>query len=347
MKKKILILIGIFIFFGIVFISNQNLKYKTPLTDVIQKASESSILQPSPYEEITIPYLRKKEYKSKLGELKEVAQHPNYTSHLTSYISDRLKINGLLTKPTGPIPEGGFPAIVFVHGYIAPTTYITLEKYEDYVDYLAQNGFVVFKIDLRGHGDSEGEPGGGYFWADYVTDTLNAHSALETSGFVNKKNIGLWGHSMAGNTVMRSMAVKPTIPAVVGWAGAVYTYTDQREYEINDQSYRPAQARTGTRNNRQEMFNTVGSPSAESAFWKSVAPTSFLNDIKGAIQIHHAKDDTVVDIRYSRNLMSYLDKTSIPHELFEYDYGGHNIIDSSFSIAMQRTVEFYKKYLNN
>ena len=77
-------------------------------------------------------------------------------------------------------------------------------------------------------------------------------------------------------------------------------------------------------------------------FGKSVATTSFLNDIKGAIQIHHAKDDTVVDIRYSRNLMSYLDKTSIPHELFEYDYGGHNIIDSSFSIAMQRTVEFYK-----
>ena len=48
------------------------------------------------------------------------------------------------------------------------------------MDYLAQNGFVVFKIDLRGHGDSEGEPGGGYFGADYVTDTLNAHSALET-----------------------------------------------------------------------------------------------------------------------------------------------------------------------
>ena len=346
MNKKILLLVGLCLFVGIVFVVNRKFAYKSPLTDVIQHASES-IVKPSPFEEITIPYLRKKVFQSTLGELRMISQNSNYTSYLTSYTSDGLKINGLLTKPTGPIPEGGFPAIVFIHGYIAPTTYRTLEKYEDYVDYLSRNGFVVYKIDLRGHADSEGEPGGGYFGADYVTDTLNAYAALEASDFVNRKSIGLWGHSMTGNTVMRSMAVKPTIPAIVIWAGAVYTYIDQREYGINDQSYRPPQTNTTTRNRRQEMFNKVGSPSAESAFWKSVAPTSFLNDIQGSIQIHHAKDDSVVDIRYSRNLIQLLDKTAVPHQLFEYDLGGHNIIGSSFSQAMQRTVEFFQRYLKN
>jgi len=344
--KKIPIAILLIGLIFLVFYIIKNAGYKTTINDIVQKAS-TAISKPAPFEEITIPYLRKKEYKSSLGEIHEVSQNVNYTSYLTSYASDGLKINGLLTKPTGKMPEGGFPAIVFVHGYIPPTQYKTLEKYEAHVDYLARNGFVVFKIDIRGHGDSEGEAGGGYFGADYIADTLNAYSALETSGFVNKKEIGLWGHSMAGNIVMRSFAVKPDIPAVVIWAGAVYTYADQREYGINDQSYRPPQTSTVIRSRRQELFNKVGSPSAESDFWKLVAPTSFLNDLIGAIQIHHAVDDATVDIRYSRNLNMLLDKTSVPHKLYEYPSGGHNITGASFAEAMQRTVDFFNNYLKN
>ena len=43
--------------------------------------------------------------------------------------------------------------------------------------------------------------------------------------------------------------------------------------------------------------------------------------------------------------MTLLDKTNVPHELFEYPSGGHNISGTSFSIAMERTVAFFKKYL--
>ena len=346
MNKKTWTIISLLILVGIFVLIIKNSGYKTRINDIVQKTSGTN-LSSTPFEEITIPFLRKKEYKSSLGELDQVSQNSNYISYLTSYTSDGLKINGLITKPKGKMPKEGFPAIIFVHGYIAPTQYQTLEKYEDYVDYLARNGFVVFKIDLRGHGDSEGEPGGGYFGADYVVDILNAYSALEASDFVNKNGIGLWGHSMAGNIVMRSMVVKPIIPAVVIWAGAVYTYVDLREYGINDQSYHPPQSSTIIRSRRQELFNKVGSPSAQSEFWKLVAPTSFLNDLKGAIQIHHAVDDAVVDIRYSRNLNMLLDKTTVKHELFEYENGGHNLTGASFTKAMQRTVEFFNNYLKN
>ena len=56
-------------------------------------------------------------------------------------------------------------------------------------------------------------------------------------------------------------------------------------------------------------------------------------------------DDNVVDIRYSRNFNSILDKTSIPHELNEYASGGHNFTGSTFTQAMDAAIEFYKKYL--
>lgn len=300
---------------------------------------------PMPFQEMTIPYLRERKYESKLGARELYEQSSNYTAYLTSYTSDGLSINGLLTIPSGTMPEGGWPAIVFIHGYIPPTQYATTEKYVDYVDYLARNGFVVFKIDLRGHGNSEGEAGGGYFGSDYVVDALNAYTALQSADFVNANRIGMWGHSMAGNVVLRSMAARPEIPAAVIWAGAVYSYEDMQKYGISDSSYRPPSLDSQRLNRRRALFEKVGSPSASSPFWQIVAPTNYLDDLKGAIEINHAEDDDVVNIGYSRDLMEMLDKTSIPHEFFTYPTGGHNISEPSFSLAMQRTVDFFKTYL--
>lgn len=312
---------------------------------------------PFPFQELTIPYLRSRSYKSSLNEKTLYANGSNYKSYLTSYDSDGLKINGLLTVPDEKEPEGGWPAsnasqsdagwpaIIFIHGYIPQAQYQTTQNYYDYVDYLARNGFVVFKIDLRGHGSSEGEPGGAYYSSDYVVDILNAYSALQNSDFVNPKRIGLWGHSMAGNVTLRTLAVKPEIPALNIWAGAVYSYTDQQKYGIRDSSYQPPAGNQQRIRRRQELFDKNGQPGSDNIFWQQLAPTNYLSDLKGAIQINHAIDDDVVNIGYSRDLIKLLDATSVPHQLNEYPSGGHNITGSSFTQAMQNTVSFFNKYL--
>lgn len=316
----------------------------------LKSVAPSSLPQPTsspvPFIEMTIPHLKARNYESKLGSLQKVSENSNYTSYLTSYTSDGLKVNGLLTQPKGEMPEGGWPAVIFIHGYIPPAQYRTLEKYSDYVNFLARNGLVVFKIDLRGHGDSEGEGGGAYYSEDYVVDALNGRAALQSSDFVNKEKIGLWGHSMAGNVVSRALAAKPEIKAVVIWAGAGYTYTDIAEYQIEDNSYKPLPPTSEVRQKRNELLETHGGFNPESEFWKQVPATNYLDGIKGAIQLHHAINDDVVSVEYSRNLDRILDKTSIPHEIHEYLSGGHNLIGSSFNQAMQRTVDFYKKYLD-
>lgn len=312
------------------------------------KQSETKTL-PSPtnqpFQEMTIPYLRQRSYTSALADLKKNSEKETYTSYLTSYQSDGLKINGQLTQPKGERPANGWPAIIFVHGYIPPNQYQTLTRYVEYVDYLARNGFVVFKIDLRGHGNSEGTPGGAYYSADYVIDTLNARAALQTTDFVNKNAIGIWGHSMAGNITSRAFAAQPEIPAVVIWAGAGYTYSDLLEYRITDTSYRPQPSYSDTQQRRQLLFQKYGQFDPNNQFWKEVPFTNYLSDIKGSLQLHHAEDDTVVSIKYSQNLNQLLNQTTIPHELHTYKTGGHNISGASFNQAMQKTVEFYKKYL--
>lgn len=302
---------------------------------------------PFPFIELTVPYLRQKTYTSSLGERTQVSSNASYTSYLTSYTSEGLKINAQLTIPTGQEPEGGWPAIIFLHGYIPPQSYQTLENYASYVDSLARNEFVVFKIDLRGHGESEGEPGGGYYGSDYIVDTLNARAALQASDFVNPQEIGLWGHSMAGNIVSRSMAVKPEIPVGVIWAGAVYTYEDQQKYGINDSSFSPNQFSSQRLSRRRELFEKYGSPSAQSSFWQQVAPTSYLEDFQGALQLNHAVNDDVVDIGYSRDLVVLLEEAGVEHELHEYQSGGHNITGIAYNAAMSNTVDFFERYLKN
>lgn len=301
---------------------------------------------PVPFAELTIPHLRQRLYNSTLGQLTRVADNGTYTSYTTSYTSDGLKVNGLLTQPNSEAPAGGWPAVVFIHGYIPPQNYQTLTRYTDHVNFLARNGFVVFKIDLRGHGTSEGEPGGGYYSSDYVIDGLNAQAALASSGFVHPDKIGFWGHSMAGNVVMRILAAAPDTPAVVMWAGAGYTYEDLREFGIDDNSYQPPPNDSERQRKRRELFEKHGQFDPNSEFWKQVVPTNYLSDIKGAVQLSHAIDDNVVSIEYSRNLNQILNSTSIPHELNELPSGGHNITGSSFTTAMQKAVEFYRIHLN-
>ncbi len=341
-------IISLFVFgagFGLWFSQKSNAVAPTELaTSQIQSAPQPST-SPQPFAELTIPYLKQLKFSSQLAELKPYNKSGNYSSFLTSYQSDNLKINGLITKPNGEMPAGGWPAIVFVHGYIPPIQYQTTAKYIEYVDYLARNGFVVFKIDLRGHGESEGEPGGAYYSSDYIIDTLNARAALQSSDFVNPDKIGLWGHSMAGNVVMRSLASQPDIPAIVIWAGAVYTYQDFSEYGISDNSFQPGPSDSNRTRKRQQLRDTYGDPKDGNSFWKLVAPTNYLGDINGAIQIHHSVDDDVVGVEYSRNLNQLLEQTKIDHQYFEYTSGGHNLNGTSFTSAMQRTVEFYKQKL--
>jgi dipeptidyl aminopeptidase/acylaminoacyl peptidase len=150
---------------------------------------------------------------------------------------------------------------------------------------------------------------------------------------------------MAGNVVTRSMAVKPDIPAVVVWAGAVYSYTDREKYGINDGSYVPPSDASERARKRKALFDAHGEFNPGSPFWKQIPVTNYLSDLKGAIQINHAIDDNVVDIGYSRDFTRLLDATHVPHEIHEYPSGGHNISGAAFDQAMQNTVGFFKKYL--
>src|SRR5690606_589766 len=98
------------------------------------------------------------------------------------------------------------------------------------------------------------------------------------------------------------------------------------------------------RRKREELAKAHGDFDPNSAFWKQVPATNYLNGVEAALQVHHAVDDAVVNIGYSRDLMQILEKSKIDHELFEYATGGHNITGTNFTKAMQRSGEFLRDY---
>jgi dipeptidyl aminopeptidase/acylaminoacyl peptidase len=268
----------------------------------------------------------------------------NYAQYIASYMSEGNKIYGLLTIPFGNVPEGGFKAIVFNHGYIPPTTYRATERYVAYVDALARSGFVVFKIDLRGHGDSEGDPRGSYFSPAYTIDAISALKSLQTLDFVDPQGIGMWGHSMAGNLVLRAMLIEPDIKAGVIWAGAVYSYDDFARYAISDPSFVRTEESPGQRRSR-EIFEVYGSPNTTTPFWQLVSLTENIDLLESPLQIHHAANDDVVNIGYSIDLANILQAHGKTYEFYQYEGGGHNISSPYFETAMQRTIAFFQQHL--
>lgn len=275
----------------------------------------------------------------------------NYKKYVVSYLSEGFKIYALMTIPEGEMPAGGFSAIIFNHGYIPPTQYVTTEKYVSYVDYLARNGFVVFKIDMRGHGKSEGLATGSYFSNGYTIDVISALKSLQKDERINPKKIGLWGHSMSGNLVLRSMLLNEDIRAGVIWSGAVYSYEDFAKYGISDNSYmrRPQMTQqveeSPNRERSQEVQNLrerSDQVDFTSEFWKSISLTQNLKYLNAPIQLHHSANDNVVNVGYSRDLKASIEKAGKQVEFFEYKGGGHNIDSPYFEQAMQKTVEFFK-----
>lgn len=301
--------------------------------------------------EITVEYLRALEITgSEITFHQELPDNNKYHRHIVSYQSEGNRIYGLLTLPLGDPPQGGYKAIVFNHGYIPPDEYQTTERYGAYIDYLARSGFVVFKIDYRGHGESEGQPTGTYFSPAYTIDAVAALKSLQTMDIIDPQGIGMWGHSMAGNLVLRAMLIEPEVQAGVIWSGAIYSYVDFVKYGISDNSYRPPPTpedpeEEGYRRRSREIFETHGRPESVSEYWQAVSLTEHIESLNSPLQLHHAEDDPVVNIGYSTDLVDVLQQHDKEYQFFSYQGGGHNLASPYFDQAMIRTVQFFRDHL--
>ncbi|SRR5258708_7718260 len=297
---------------------------------------------------LNINVMRAKDYPgSDLVIEQTLASGSNYDQYIASYQSEGLKIYGLLTVPQTLKPQAGYPVIIFNHGYIQPSLYRTTERYAAYVDAFAREGYIVFKSDYRGHGNSEGQPEGAYYSPAYTADVLNAVSSLKKYRDADPTRIGMWGHSMGGALTLRSLVVRPKdVKAAVIWAGVVGTYDDLMNNWRRAVPFSPPPEQLALRNrNRQILVQKYGTPQSNPVFWHSIDPNFYLTDIQAPIQLHAGLNDEEVPWEFSQGLSDRLKQANKSVELYTYPGADHNISFPNFELAMQRSLDFFKKNL--
>jgi fermentation-respiration switch protein FrsA (DUF1100 family) len=150
---------------------------------------------------------------------------------------------------------------------------------------------------------------------------------------------------MGGNITLRVSEISPDIKVAVIWGGVVGSYNDIIYNWADKVSYKPAPEDLYLRNlGLSALLAAEENPTQNPTFWNSIDPTFNLNYVKAPFQIHVGLADPQVPPSFSKSLYDKLVSSKKTAEYYEYPGANHDI-NQSFSLAMQRTIQFFDKYL--
>jgi len=130
----------------------------------------------------------------------------------------KIKLAGTLTLPD---TTNVWPVVVLVSGSGPQDRNEELLKHQPFLiiaDYFTRNGIAVLRYDDRGVGKSEGKFNEATT-ADLSSDAGSAVSFLKTLPYIDKKAIGMLGHSEGGVIVLMQASQNKSLRFVISMAG--------------------------------------------------------------------------------------------------------------------------------
>lgn len=103
---------------------------------------------------------------------------------------------------------------------------------------LQRNGFNSLVIDLRNHGDSQVTTARMTGGVDEAQDVLGAWDWLIAQQGISPENIGIFGYSLGGSTIIHAMSDEPRI--VAGWSDSTFDAMDsvlRLQLSLNEPSF--------------------------------------------------------------------------------------------------------------
>jgi dipeptidyl aminopeptidase/acylaminoacyl peptidase len=247
---------------------------------------------------------------------------------------DGLSIPAYLTRPdSGPGPQ---PLVVVVHGGPATRDHW---GWEDEVQLLAAQGYVVFQPQFRG---STGfglrfERAGWRQWGQSMQDDItDGVQHLVDQGIADPARICIYGASYGGYAAVWGLAKTPDLYR----CGVSFAGVADIGHMMSDQS--DANANRHAREWRRLM---VGSVDADAAQFDAVSPLKHAARIRAPLFIAHGLHDERVPISHAEKLRQALDRAGKPYEWLELSTG-HGLHDSwSERQFLEKLLAFLSKHL--
>jgi alpha-beta hydrolase superfamily lysophospholipase len=170
-----------------------------------------------------------------------------------------ITLAGTLTKPKG---DGEFAAVILISGSGPQDRDETLFDHKPFAviaDYLSKQGLAVLRFDDRGTAHSQGDFASATS-EDFVTDVQAAYEYLATRADINKRKIGLIGHSEGGMIAPMLASKNKDIAFVVMMAGLGVdgvSLITQQSYDIQKLMGADEAALTVERKQDTQLYNRI------------------------------------------------------------------------------------------
>lgn len=260
-------------------------------------------------------------------ELKEQFKYlDNIEIYGITYLSDGLKINGLMVRPK---KQGKYPCIIYNRGGNRDFGSLKIAHGAITLGQIAKEGYVVIASQYRGNGGSEGKE---EFGGKDVNDVTILTEVLKEIDVADTNRIGMYGWSRGG--MMTYMALTKTDKikaAVVG--GAVSDNFSSIKDRPEMETMVLAQLIPNYAENKDAELEKRSAIKWASKFPKD-APILML----------HGSSDWRVKPEQSLNLALEFEKNRIPYRLIMFEGGDHGINEHKKEVNDQ-VLSWFDRYL--
>ncbi len=226
------------------------------------------------------------------------------------------------------VPSQNGAAVIVLHGYRA--SYVDMLPVGNL---LAQHGYGVLLVDLRGHGGSEGQLV--TFGKDEVLDADAAYQYLARQPGSDPRRVGILGNSMGGSTAILYSARNPAIAATA----AISPFPSVRDLiAVNTRRALPTPPILLT------PFIDLWMQVKLNASLDSFAPARHISELAPRpLLMMVAGEDIMTDPQAELRMYAAAGE---PKELWYEPTGEHARLQEQFPEAFeQRVVGFFEKYL--
>ena len=255
------------------------------------------------------------------------------TSHLVAVPTfDGRTFPAFLTRPAGPVPPGGWPAVVWVHG--GPESQ-ALPNWRPDLQALVAAGFAVLVPNVRGstgYGRDYAALDDRELRPDAVKDLAAAHAWLAEQAEFDARRIAVWGQSYGGWMVLAAVTRFPQL-----WAAGVDFYGIARWKTFFE---RTGPWRVGHR------AAEYGDPVRDADLLESLSPLHDVDRIVCPMFVAQGLTDPRVPPHESEQIVTALRRRDVPVEYLTFADEGHGFLKrDNRRVAYQAVIAFLAQHL--